>query len=267
MTGYEYSRSWFDFSFANTHKIKPNHTAIYFFAIERCNRLGWKEEFGFPTDLAMEALGIKNYKTYICSLQDLVEWGFIKWIQKSKNQYTANIIALVKNNKPVIKALDKAMSSHNPKQVSSSSQGIASIEKQNNNKPINIKTLEKRLLIEVKDFEVDIDLKLSFHWAIKFQELFLKNLKDKGAPLKKIKEASFEEFVDPIREMLENDGISETHLQIAYELLHKDAFWKGIILDTYKLREKISQLIAQGKKTVEIKEMDRRVQNKIKSYD
>jgi hypothetical protein len=45
--------------------------------------LGWKEEFGFPTDIAMEALGIKNHKTYIKALQDMVDWGFIKWIQKS----------------------------------------------------------------------------------------------------------------------------------------------------------------------------------------
>jgi len=174
---------------------------------------------------------------------------------------------LTKNNTAATQALDKAMSIHHPKQVGANYEGIASIDKQVNNKTINLETLKKKLLIEVKDFEVDLDQKLSFHWAIKFQELFLKNLKDKGAPLKKIKEASFEEFVDPIREMLENDGITETHLQLAYELLHKDEFWKGIILDTNKLREKISQLIAQGKKAVEIKEMDMRVQNKIKSYD
>lgn len=267
MTGYEYSRSWFDFSFANTHKIKPNHTAIYFFAIERCNRLGWKEEFGFPTDLAMEALGIKNYKTYIRTLQDLVDWGFIKWIQKSKNQYTANIIALVKNNNAKPQALDKAMFGHNIKQNRSSGQSIASIDKQVNNKPINHETLEQKPLMEVKDFEVDIDQKLSFNWAIKFQELFLKNLKNKGAPLKKIKEASFEDFVAPVQKMLEKDGITEAQLQLAYELLHIDTFWNGVILDTNKLREKIIQLIAQGKKRIEIKEMDMRVQDKTRSYD
>ena len=128
MTGYEFSRTWFDFSFANPQNVKPIHTAIYFFAIERCNRLGWKEEFGFPTNLAMEALGIKNYKTYIRSLQVLVDWGFVKWIQKSKNQYTANIIALVKNDNAPNKALDKALSNHHTKQV----QSIASINKQLN---------------------------------------------------------------------------------------------------------------------------------------
>ena len=109
MNGYEFSRAWFDFSFNHPNKVKPVHTAIYFFAIERCNRLGWKEAFGFPTDLAMEALGIRNYKTYISALQDLVDWNFIKWIQKSRNQYAANVIALVKNITPPPKALHKAL--------------------------------------------------------------------------------------------------------------------------------------------------------------
>ena len=99
MNGYEYSKAWFDFSFASSGKVKPVHTAIFFFAIERCNRLGWKSEFGFPTDLAMESLVIKNYKTYSKALQELVDWGFINWIQKSSNQYTANVIALVKITK------------------------------------------------------------------------------------------------------------------------------------------------------------------------
>ncbi|MGM1057276.1 MAG: hypothetical protein ACQEWG_15425 [Bacteroidota bacterium] len=93
----EFSMAWFEFSFNNPNKVKPVHTAIYFFAIDHCNRLGWKEEFAFPTDLAMEALGIRNYKTYIRAHEDLVDWKFIKWIQKSRNQYTANIIALLKN--------------------------------------------------------------------------------------------------------------------------------------------------------------------------
>jgi len=58
-----------------------------------------------------------------------VDWGFIKWIQKSKNQYTANIIALVKNDNAPTKALDKALSSYHTKQVRSTYQSIASINK------------------------------------------------------------------------------------------------------------------------------------------
>jgi len=117
--------------------------------------------------------------------------------------------------------------------------------------------------MKIKNFEVSNNQKLSFSWAIKFLELFLKNLKNKAAPLKKIKEVGYEDFVEPIPEMIENDGITETHLQLAYELLKKDKFWNGIILDTNKLREKIGQLIDQGKKPGKIKEMDNRVQDKI----
>ena len=91
----------------------------------------------------------------------------------------------------------------------------------------------------------------------------MKNLKNKAAPLKKIKEVGYEDFVEPMREMIENNGITEAHLQLAYELLQKDEFWNGIVLDTDKLRKKIGQIIAQGKKPVKIKEMDIRVQYKI----
>jgi hypothetical protein len=42
---FKLTRSYWDFSFSNPEKIKPIHTAIYFFAIEHCNRLAWKEKF------------------------------------------------------------------------------------------------------------------------------------------------------------------------------------------------------------------------------
>jgi len=92
MNGYELSRKWFDWSFENPEKISPNHSALYFFAIEHCNRLGWREKFGFPTEMAKDAIGIKSYTTYIKTLNDLVDWGFIKMVEKSKNQYSSNII-------------------------------------------------------------------------------------------------------------------------------------------------------------------------------
>ncbi len=271
MNGYEFSRAWFDFSFNTPNKVKPVHTAIYFFAIERCNRLGWKEAFGFPTDLAMEALGIRNYKTYIIALQELVDWGFIKWIQKSRNQYAANIIALVKNTKAPPKALDKAMDKALSGQCTKQVQSIASIDKQINLKQlkqINLKTLDKKEFLKIEKAEIPESYLGHYQWALKFQELFLKNLKNKGAPTKKIEMASFKDCLGPIHLMLEKDGVSEGQLQLAYELLNgSDEFWKGIILDTKKLREKIGQLIAQAKKPVKIKTMDLMVQHKIQKYD
>lgn len=150
LNSYELSRQWFDFSFKNPEMISPSHTAIYFFAIEHCNRLGWKEKFGFPTEMAKEAIGIKSYKTYIRAFTDLVDWGFFKMIEKSRNQYSANIIALVKfteaNNKAQAKALDKAFTNHNQKQSQSTGESTGesndSINKQYNN--ITIKQLNNK---------------------------------------------------------------------------------------------------------------------------
>jgi hypothetical protein len=133
MNSYELSRKWFDWSFENPEKISPNHSALYFFAIEHCNRLGWREKFGFPTEMAKDAIGIKSYNTYVKTLNDLVDWGFIKMIQRSKNQYSANIIALSNFNKALDKALDKAIVKHVTKQDES----IDSIDKPITNKPIN----------------------------------------------------------------------------------------------------------------------------------
>lgn len=129
MNSYELSRNWFNWCFENPEKISPNHIAMYFFIIEHCNRLGWKEKFGLPMEMTKDAIGIKNYRTYSNTLNDLIEWGFITLIQKSKNQYSSNVIAIVKNTKANTKALDKAMQTHSQKQVKS----IVCIDKPDNN--------------------------------------------------------------------------------------------------------------------------------------
>lgn len=139
MNSYELSRKWFDWSFENPEKISPNHCALYFFAIEHCNRLGWREKFGFPTEMAKDAIGIKSYNTYIKTLNDLVEWGFIIMIERSKNQYSSNIIALSNFNKALNKTLDKAIVKHVTKQGESTSESICSI-----NKPITIKPITNK---------------------------------------------------------------------------------------------------------------------------
>jgi hypothetical protein len=128
MNGYDLSRDWFNFCFENPEKIRPTHTALYFFAIEHCNRLAWKEVFGLPTTMAMEAIGIRSYKTYKQTLTDIVDWGFLRMVEVSKNQHSSNKVALVKNTEAHTEALDKAMLKHVSKQV----QSTVSI-----NKPIN----------------------------------------------------------------------------------------------------------------------------------
>jgi hypothetical protein len=123
---YNLSRNWFDWCFENPEKISPNHAAMYFFIIEHCNRLGWKDKFGLPTSMVKDAIGIKNFRTYTNTLNDLVEWNFIRMIERSKNQYSSNIVAIVKNTRSTTKALDKALQKHSQKQ----SKSIVSIDKQ-----------------------------------------------------------------------------------------------------------------------------------------
>jgi len=126
-------RSFWNFCFENPDKIKPTHIAIYSFAVEHCNRLGWKKKFGLPTSMVMEATGIKSYSVYKKHLDQLVEFGFIDMIELSRNQYSANIIALKENAKASIKALDKALIKHSSKQTESNSQSIITVDKQVNN--------------------------------------------------------------------------------------------------------------------------------------
>jgi hypothetical protein len=119
MDVFKLSRNWFEFCFNNPDKIKPSHSAIYFFAIEHCNRLGWKDKFGFPSQMVMEAVGIKNWRTYSKALNELVEFGFVEMVEISKNQYSSNIIAIVKNTEAPTKALDKALQKHSTKHCNS----------------------------------------------------------------------------------------------------------------------------------------------------
>ena len=170
LTQFELSRAYWDYAFEHPG-CKPTHAAIFFFAIEHCNRLGWKRVFGFPTTMAKEAAGIHSYNTYILALRDLVEWGFIIVHEWSRNQYSANKIelstpqsALSKNDK----ALDKALTKHYTKQGESTVQSIGqstiqsidSIDKQRTIEQVNQEPRAERAepLVEIviDDFDTSI---------------------------------------------------------------------------------------------------------------
>lgn len=182
MDSYSLSRSFWDWAFENPEIISTNHVAIYFFAVENCNRLGWKEKFGFPTQMTMEAIGIKKHQTYIKYFNDLCDFGFFKLIQKSSNQYSANIISLVVAMPKKGKALDKANINHRAKQIAgigqSTGQSKVPVVKQVNqltSKPINNKQVPDYFDFEgyviskmnYKDFEaIKKSLKLKYEsWA------------------------------------------------------------------------------------------------------
>lgn len=155
MNSYELSRNFVDWAFENPDKIKPIHYAIYFFSIEHCNRLGWKDKFGLPSQMVMEAIGVKNWRTYSSGLNELVDFGFIKMIETSKNQYSSNIVAIVKNTKATTKALDKALQKHIQKQGTKQSQSTVSIDKQLNNLTNNNLTIKQE---DAKATKIDFSM-------------------------------------------------------------------------------------------------------------
>lgn len=163
MNGYELSRAFWDWSFENPEKVKPIHSAIYFFSIEHCNRLGWKGNFGFPSQMVMEAVGVKNWRTYSKALNELVDFGFIKMVEISKNQYSSNIIAIVDSTKAHTKALDKALSKHSTKH----SQSTVSIDKQYNNITINNRKEQfKKSLTPFQDkYSIDLLKEFFEYWS------------------------------------------------------------------------------------------------------
>lgn len=142
LSGYELSKNFFDWAFENPEKVAPGHVAVFFFSIEHYNRMGWKEKFGFPSQMVMDAVGIKKHGTYIKYFNDLVEWGFFILVQKSLNQYSANIIslsnALPKNGKALGKAVAKHGAKHGNSTGQSTGQSKGSIDKliTNNLEPI-----------------------------------------------------------------------------------------------------------------------------------
>ena len=149
LTQFELSRAYWDYAFEHPTRVKPVHSAIFFFAVEHCNRLGWKRVYGFPTSMAKEATGISSYNTYIAALRDLVEWGFITVHEWSKNQYSSNRIelsipknALSKNDKALDKALTKHHIKHHESTVQSNTQSnVQSID--SIDKPVTIEPVTR----------------------------------------------------------------------------------------------------------------------------
>lgn len=257
MNGYTLTRAWFDFCFENPEKIKPNHHAIYLYAVDLNNRLGWKEKFRLPTNCTMEVSGIKNHRTYKSSLDDLISWGFINLIQKSKNQFTANVIALGKNTKATSNALDKA--------IQLQDKSTETVDKQ-----LNQKQLNTRKLSEIKISEVPEDLKIYFEKALIWQNFFIRSLELKNAPIKKLKEAKFGHLVNPLRLMIQKDEVSFSQLDKALIFLEsKDGqFWRNNILTIQKLREKIGQvLMNKNEYSQDILQKNSNIDEKLKGYE
>jgi hypothetical protein len=145
-------RNFWDYCFENPDKIRPIHIAVYCFAVEHCNRLGWKERFGFPTMMVCEAIGIKSVTTYSKALDELEKMKLIKVVEKSKNQWSANVIALSIFDKANNKALDKARGKHVSKHMESTPIGTVSIIRPNTSKQVDKKEPSHFLNSILKDY-------------------------------------------------------------------------------------------------------------------
>lgn len=156
MSGYELTRRWFDFAFEKP-EAKAYHTAVFCWIIELNNRLGWKSEFGLPTNESMEGLSIGSKATYLQVISDLSEWGFIKIIKPSKNQFQAMIISICRteNDTAHTTALDTALVRQEVRHWNGTIHGIVPIDKPLNNetsKPINQETIIKKEVLNFVDF-------------------------------------------------------------------------------------------------------------------
>jgi len=260
MTQFELMRNWFDNSFQHPDKIKTRHTALYMYIIDHANRLGWKEKFGLPTVYTMEAIGILNYRTYDKTLQDLIEWGFVNLVHKSRNQHSANVIALVKNTKAESKALQNAILNH----------GISTGEIV---KPQTNKTLNNKKMSEIEISEVPPEEKELFKYGIDLQEVILKNANEKNVPLKKVENVNYSSWVNPLKLMIEKDHVSISHLKKLIEYLEnpENRFWRKTILDSKGLRRNCSKILSEinsascsdGKKALS----NEKLTKKLESYE
>lgn len=145
MSGYELSRYWFDWAFENPDLINPNDTALYMWLIEKNNRCGWSEKFSISSTESMSACGFKTYPPYKKSFDRLIEFGFVIMVKKSINQFQSNVIALSKNNKAIVKALDKASLKQSAKHLESNNESTFDINKQ---ETIKQETINKEDIFE-----------------------------------------------------------------------------------------------------------------------
>lgn len=99
INGYDLSHRFYEWAFENRQDFKPTVSALYFYLVEVCNRLGWKNEFSISAKECMEGMGVSGYNTYKNAFDILCDNGFITVVKKSCNHYQANIITLSNFNR------------------------------------------------------------------------------------------------------------------------------------------------------------------------
>lgn len=142
MSIFGFIKQYWDWADENPTKSNPSTAGVYFYFLRVANELNWKGEFSISSTQVMGVLSI-NYNTYKKYFDVLVESGLIKIVRQSKNQFSANIIALSNFNKARNKARDKAITKHVTKQ-DESSHDIHKTIKTNKTVKTNKADLQKR---------------------------------------------------------------------------------------------------------------------------
>ena len=158
MNGYELSRVWFAYTYNHPDKFSPIDTALYFWIIEVFNRARWSEKIYLPSGQAMQHIGCKSYKAYINSFNKLEAEGFIKVVERSKNQYTANIIALVSNAKALTEASAKATTNASTEASTEALTNASTVYKniEHTTENIELTKSNKNNLVMPDDIEADV---------------------------------------------------------------------------------------------------------------
>ena len=117
------------------------------------------------------------------------------------------------------------------------------------NVSVNVNVIQKRILSEIKISEVPIDLQLYFKIAKDFQNLFIKNLNQRNAPIKNQQNATFKNYVDPIRLAITNNECTINDFRDVWQYLDSPQgdFWKTNILSTSTLRKQIQKLVMSAR--------------------
>ena len=98
MSMFDYTKQYWDWADENPTKSSPSTAGLYFYFLRVANELNWKGEFSISSTQVMDVLSI-NYNTYKKYFDVLVESGLIKIVRQSKNQFSANVIAISNFNK------------------------------------------------------------------------------------------------------------------------------------------------------------------------
>lgn len=106
--------------------------------------------------------------------------------------------------------------------------------------------IKSKMLTEVVTSDVPPNEVLYFDIALKFHAAFRQVIVNAKGSTKTIDRAKYKTWVDPIRLMIENDGITREQINVVGKYVIEDSFWRGNIQSTSKLRDKFDKLIVQA---------------------